>query len=157
VLDVGCGAGIPVDRYLVQHGHAVTGIDISRRQIELARRNVPQAQFEVMNMLDLQVGQFRVDGVVSFYAIFHTPRNRHRRLLETFRSFLRRGGVLLITMGAEPWEGTEPDFHGVEMYWSHFGSAQNRPLVEAAGFTVDTDEIAVSGDERHQVILARRI
>ena len=28
VLDLGCGAGISVDRYLVDHGHRVIGLDI---------------------------------------------------------------------------------------------------------------------------------
>jgi hypothetical protein len=117
---------------------------------------VPEARFEVMNMLDLHAGQFSVDGIVSFYAIFHTPRDQHARLLQTLGSFLRPGGVLLITMGPDEWEGTEADFHGVEMYWSHFGSERNRRLVEAAGFAVYADEIDTSGGERHQVILARR-
>ena len=40
VLDVGCGSGRPVDRWLVEHGYRVTGLDVSPRQIELARRNV---------------------------------------------------------------------------------------------------------------------
>ena len=59
-------------------------------------------------------------------------------------------------MGAGEWEGTEADFHGVEMYWSHFGAERNRELVEAAGLVVEVDEIDTSCDERHQVILARR-
>jgi hypothetical protein len=56
-------------------------------------------------------------------------------------------------MGASDWEGSE-DFHGAEMYWSHFGPVRNRELVEEAGFTVVMDEIDESGGERHQVILA---
>jgi cyclopropane fatty-acyl-phospholipid synthase-like methyltransferase len=157
VLDVGCGAGVPVDRFLVDQGFDVIGIDISAAQIELARRLVRGGRFEVRDMLSLRDGEFRVDGVVSLYAIFHTPRERHAPLLETFASFLRSEGVLLVTMGVGEWEGTESDFHGAEMFWSHFGSATNRSLVEAAGFEVLLDEID-GGDpgERHQVILARR-
>jgi hypothetical protein len=44
VLDVGCGAGIPLTRMLAET-FDVTGVDISTRQIELARRNVPNARF----------------------------------------------------------------------------------------------------------------
>ena len=77
--------------------------------------------------------------------------------LATLGSFIRAGGVLLATMGASTWEGTEPDFHGVQMYWSHFGPARNRALVEMAGFSVELDELddPIPG-ERHQVILARK-
>src|SRR5438445_8772008 len=106
VLDVGCGSGEPVDRYLIDHGYTVIGIDFSHSQIDLARHRVPEARYEMKDMLELHAGEYRVDGVVSFYAIFHTPRDRHAELLETVASFLRPGGVMLITMGGREWEGT---------------------------------------------------
>jgi methylase of polypeptide subunit release factors len=45
VLDLGCGAGIPVTRHLTALGHHVLGVDGSARQIALARRNAPLAEF----------------------------------------------------------------------------------------------------------------
>jgi cyclopropane fatty-acyl-phospholipid synthase-like methyltransferase len=44
VLDLGCGSGIPATRALVDAGHAVVGVDVSREQVERARRNVPEAE-----------------------------------------------------------------------------------------------------------------
>ena len=35
VLDIGCGAGIPVDKYLIDKGFKVIGIDISDEQLSL--------------------------------------------------------------------------------------------------------------------------
>lgn len=155
VLDIGCGAGIPTDRYLVDRGFHVVGIDISMRQIELARNHVPEGRYDVRDMLSLTPGELRVDGIVSLFAIFHTPREHHANLLTTFASLLARPGALLITMGASDWQGTEPDFFGVEMYWSHFGPGRNGDLVVAAGFEVVSDEIRDLGPgERHQFILA---
>jgi len=145
-----------VDRYLVDHGYRVTGIDVSPRQIELAKAQVPEGYFQVRNMLDLQAGEFNVDGLVSFYAVFHTPRKNHSQLLRRFASFVRPDGALLITMGVNRWEGTESDFQGVEMYWSHFDADTNRQLVEAAGFDIKFAEIDERGGEAHQVILAVR-
>ena len=106
-------------------------------------------------MLELCDGQFSVDGIVSFYAIFHTPRTHHQDLLTRFATFLPIGGVLLITMGAGDWEGTE-DFHGEPMIWSHYGTARNAQIVEAAGFDIVQDAIDRSGGEAHQAILALR-
>ena len=65
VLDVGCGAGVPIDRSLVDAGYDVVGIDISARQIELARERVPEARFEVRDMLELQESEFSMDGAVT--------------------------------------------------------------------------------------------
>jgi cyclopropane fatty-acyl-phospholipid synthase-like methyltransferase len=155
VLDVGCGAGRPVDEFLIKKGFAVNGIDISSRMIKLAEKNVPQAFYEVKDMTRLQEGEYCVDGIVSLYAIFHTDRKNHSELLKKFASFMPNGGVLLITMGAEDWEGSEENFHGAEMFWSHYGAEKNKELVEQAGFTIILNEIDTAGGEKHQVILAK--
>ena len=38
ILDLGCGAGVPVDDILIKAGHEVIGIDNAVKQIELARK-----------------------------------------------------------------------------------------------------------------------
>ncbi|HSX09069.1 MAG TPA: class I SAM-dependent methyltransferase [Candidatus Saccharimonadales bacterium] len=154
VLDIGCGAGRPVDEYLINQGFAVNGIDISKRMIELAKKNNPQALYEVKDMSLLKEGEYCVNGIVSFYAIFHTPREKHQDLFTKFASFMPNGGILLITMGASDWEGKE-DFHGAEMFWSHYGSEKNKEMIEKTGFKIIVNEIDTSGGEKHQVIIAK--
>ena len=155
ILDIGCGGGKPVDEFLVKHGFVVNGIDISERMIELARNNVPEAFYEVKDMSDLSEEEYCVDGIVSFYAIFHTPREKHQEILNKFSSFMPKGGAILITMGSSEWEGTEDDFHGAKMFWSHYGADKNKELVENAGFEIILNEIT-SSEEKHQVIIAKK-
>ncbi len=155
ILDVGCGAGKPVDKFLVKQGYVVNGIDLSSSMIELARKNVPEAFYKVKDMLELKDNEYCVEGIVSFYAIFHTPREKHQKILNKFSSFMPNGGILLITMGYDTWEGINNDFHGAKMFWSHYGAEKNRKLVENAGFAVLLDEIDNSGGEKHQIILAK--
>lgn len=157
VLDVGCGAGKPVDSYLIRNGMKVTGIDISEAQIALARSQVPEAEYAVRDMSELVTGEFQVDAVVSFYAIFHTAREQHGELLQKFRSFLSPGGYLLVTMGANDWVGKEDDFCGAEMYWSHFDAETNKQLIIDAGFELEFAEIDLTGGEKHLVVLARAV
>jgi 2-polyprenyl-3-methyl-5-hydroxy-6-metoxy-1,4-benzoquinol methylase len=52
VLDVGCGAGIPLTRMLAET-FDVTGVDISTRQIELACCNVPNGRFITADICSL--------------------------------------------------------------------------------------------------------
>ncbi|QQS38433.1 class I SAM-dependent methyltransferase [Candidatus Woesebacteria bacterium] len=155
ILDVGCGAGKPIDSYLVSKGMKVTGIDISEAQIELAKSYVPEANYEVRDMSELQDGEYEVDAVVSFYAIFHTPRENHADLLKKFKSFLKSDGYLLITMGANDWVGKEDNFCGSEMYWSHYGADKNKELIEKAGFDIIFSEVDDAGGEKHLIILAK--
>jgi len=79
VLDAGCGAGIPIDRYLVQHGYCVIGLDIAKKQIALARTLVPQATYQVRDMSTLKRGEFQVDAVVSFLCDLPHPASNASR------------------------------------------------------------------------------
>ena len=55
VLDLGCGPGVPTAAVFASAGHRVVGVDISPRQIELARRNVPQSSFVVSDLTEFEV------------------------------------------------------------------------------------------------------
>lgn len=156
ILDLGCGAGRPIDRFFVNKGHKIIGIDISKEQIKLAKRNVPEARYVIKDISDLRKGEYQVDAVVSFYTILHTPRETHEELFRKIYSFLPEDGVILVTMASLEWEGIK-DFFGAEMYWSHYGPEKNREIIEKSGFEVMLDEIDTTGGEKHQVILARKI
>lgn len=157
ILDIGCGSGIPIDKYLLKKGFNVTGIDISDEQIKLARNNLPQGNFLVKDMTDANFSENSFDAVVSFYAIFHIPKEEHLLLFKKLNSFIKSGGFLLITMGAGEWEGTEDDFHGTKMFWSHFGREKNIELVKEAGFEIIYDMVDTSGDEKHLIVFAKKI
>jgi SAM-dependent methyltransferase len=149
VLELGCGAGIPMTAALAEGCH-VTGIDISATQVDLARRNVPAATFRQadMTMLDFPTASF--DAVVAFYSLTHVPRDEQGPLLERIARWLRPAGVFLASMGVEDDPGdVEHDWLGVDMYFSHFGAKQNRRLVERAGLKVEQAEIDAEPEDRH--------
>src|ERR687896_456143 len=66
VLDLGCGAGVPVTRWLADRGFAVTGVDVSARQLELARTNVPEGAFLKADMSEVGFGAETFAAVVAF-------------------------------------------------------------------------------------------
>ena len=158
ILDLGCGAGKPIDRFFIDRGHKVIGVDFSKKQIKLAKRNVHQAKYVVKDITDLQKEEYQVDAVVSFYTIIHILRDTHEGLFEKISSFLPKGGLALVTMGSSEWDGIDYffGFPGLKLYWSHYGPEKNREIIEKAGFEVILDEIDTSGGGRHQVILPRR-
>ena len=161
VLDLGCGAGVPVDRWLIDRGHRVVGLDISDAMLDLARRNVPEADYRQRDMAALADGEFAVDAVVSFFAMFHLDRRRHRDFLRRIRSYLSVGGLLLVTTGRSDWEGEE-DFLGVPMQWSHFDQAANRQLIADSGMEILFEDLHAGNpiddkETRHPVFLARAV
>ena len=156
ILDLGCGAGKPIARFFIDGGHNVIGIDISKKQIKLAKSNVPEAGYTVKDISNLEREEYQVDAVVSFYVILHIPRETHEELFSKINSFLPAGGLILLTMGYSEWEGIE-DFYGTKMYFSHYGSEKNKEIIERAGFEVILNAIDASRGEEHQVVLARKM
>ena len=148
-LDLGCGAGVPMTAALADERN-VTGVDISATQIELARRNVPRATFLHADMTTLDFPPASFDAVVAFYSVTHVPRDDHAALLGRIRGWLRPGGLFLASMGVEDDPGgVEQDWLGVDMYFSHFGARKNRRLIEAAGMTIESAEVAIEPEDRH--------
>ncbi len=164
ILDVGCGAGVPVAAQLAAE-FRVTGVDISPKMTALARRNVPSARIVTADatQIDFPPGSF--DGIVSFYAVFHVPRQDHPELFRRFARWLRPGGLLLVTVAARD-DGpgyTEDDFFGQTMYWSNFGPAAYRRFLAEAGFRIEREGVIGGGfagaeaqEEVHPILLAVR-
>jgi ubiquinone/menaquinone biosynthesis C-methylase UbiE len=155
VLDVGCGAGIPVARILVDAGFRVTGVDVSSSMLQLARSHVPKARFLRMDMRRLQFDAGCFDAICAFYSLFHVPREKHLQVLIKFHRLLRQDGVLIFSSGKSAWEGTE-EFHGTRMFWSHPDREVTRQWVIDAGFSVMMSEVREYGGEEHYWVVARK-
>lgn len=136
VLDAGCGAGSPITRLLAER-FDVIGVDFSAAQIELAKQNVPNAKFLCQDLTDLHFPEDFFDGICSYYAIIHIPREEHRALLENFYRVLTTSGVALLCLGAENLvDDIDEDFLGTRMYWSHFDSGTYRRILKEMGFSI---------------------
>lgn len=120
VLDIGCGAGIPIDDILCRNGCSVHGIDISEKQISRAINNVPQASYEVCNFMTMD-STAKYDGIVCSYMLFHIPVWQQSVALRKMKSMLNPNGIILITVRVtdsyllrylDKW-------YGAPMFWSY--------------------------------------
>jgi len=145
LLDLGCGAGLPSTKMLAQH-FKVTGVDISRVNIDRARLNVLNARFIKSDMVELAFAPDSFDVVTAFYSVFHIPRSEQPVLLGKISSWLREGGLVVATMAANSMDSyIDQDWLGAPMYWSSFDGETNRRLFEEAGLEV----LKVSNEEEY--------
>lgn len=136
VLDAGCGAGIPISQRLSER-FQVTGVDFSEAQIELARKHVPKGTFICQDMTKLDFLDETFDGICSYYAIIHIPREEHQPLLTSFHRLLRRSGLALLCLGAEHLiDDVEEDYLGTRMYWSHYDTETYLKILKECGFSI---------------------
>ena len=163
VLDIGCGAGVPVTRTLTERFN-VTGVDVSAEMVRLARENVPSANFIHGDILSLEFEDSSFDAVVAFYSIFHLPREEHAALFRRVHNWLKPGGYLMCTLNHSSEAAyTEDDFFGVTMYWSNYGLRDYVEVLTGLGFSIMSASTIGDGysesydapSESHPLVLAR--
>ncbi|HUU79517.1 MAG TPA: class I SAM-dependent methyltransferase [candidate division Zixibacteria bacterium] len=136
ILDAGCGAGLPFTKFLSEK-FDVIGVDISEKQIELAKKNVPKAQFICEDMIKLSFPNDTFDGIISYYAIIHIPREEHEILIRNFYKMLKPKGIALLCFHQNDDPGSYyNDFFGVDMFWSGFDWKTNLKILENNGFKI---------------------
>lgn len=95
VLDAGCGPGWIAD-HLSRRGADVSGIDLSPRMIDHARRQYPALSFEVASVTELDPEPGSLGGVLGWWSWFHLPRTQLPGVIASMASGLRPGGQLVI-------------------------------------------------------------
>lgn len=141
VLDLGSGTGLPTARQLVQAGVRVTGHEISERMIELARINVPEAEFVRADILDLQPVETQYDAIVAFFSLLCLPRARIPEALSRVRASLLPGGLLCLSMVEADLDDVPISFLGSKVRVSGYPRAELRTVLEEAGLIVEDERV----------------
>ncbi|MFF3307356.1 class I SAM-dependent methyltransferase [Streptomyces sp. NPDC002952] len=118
VLDVGCGPGT-VTGYLAERGMDVSGVDLSPRMIENARRLHPDCRFSVASATELDLEDASLGGVLGWWSLFNLPRDVLPQVLALFARALKPGGYLITAthVGDEDALRTEA-YGGVAVHWT---------------------------------------
>jgi hypothetical protein len=75
-------------------------------------------------------------AVVAFFSIIRVPLEEQPAVFKKIYRWLRPGRYLLATVGSGAWTGTEDDWLGAPMYWSHADRATYVAWLEETGFEV---------------------
>lgn len=142
VLDIGCGTGVPTSRQLAEAGHSVLGVDLSRGMIDIARAAVPEAEFRVLDLAELEdstrPGEF--DGVAAFFALLMLPKAEIPVAMRMVHGRLRPGGLLALSMVEADVDDTSIPFLGNSIRVSGYLREELRALVEETGFEIESEE-----------------
>lgn len=134
ILDLGCGTGEPILRYLLERGFAVTGVDASAAMIDIARRRFPGTPLLIGDMRTIQLDR-SFDAVIAWHSLFHLPPADQRTMFPLFARLLNPGGLLMFTSGGaygEVWS----DNGGEALYHASLDPDEYRALLEEKGLRV---------------------
>ncbi|MFJ9631984.1 class I SAM-dependent methyltransferase [Streptomyces sp. NPDC101175] len=148
VADLGCGPG-RTTAYLASLGLDVLGIDLSGAMLAIARRENPGLCFRQGSMLELDVPDGALAGVVSWYSSIHTPVDRLPSLFAEFHRVLAPGGHLLLAFqaGDRPLTLDRPFGHPVRLDFERREPEAMAGLLEAAGFTLRSRTVRAANPE----------
>lgn len=97
VLDIGCGTGVKA-KYLSSKGLKVIGLDFSEQMINIAKREVSEADFKVLDMRDVGELEGDFDGIFMQASLLHIPKNEALDVLTKIKTKLKPGGLLYIAV-----------------------------------------------------------
>lgn len=134
ILDLGCGSGVPMERYLIQHGHGIVGIDTSPGAIDLCRRRFSDQRWLIADMRTFTVPE-GFGGLMAWHSFFHLTPGDQRAMFPLFARHAAPGAALMFTSGPEQGERIGA-FHGDQLYHASLAPAEYETLLAAHGFRV---------------------
>src|SRR6185369_2635 len=166
VLDLGCGTGNPIAKYIIQKGFLVVGVDQSKRMLEIAEREVAGAQFIHADMVEIRFAE-KFAAAIAWDSIFHVERKHHPAIYRKLSNSLEFGARLLLSVGGSDAEDTTPDDRGAEgftsemfghtFFYSGYEPSVARKLLEAEDFEIEMWEVDDSSCRGHIAVIARKV
>lgn len=171
VLDLGCGTGKPVVKYLVEKGFRVTGVDQSEKMLEIAKREVPEAEFIHGDMITVQLPTV-FGAAIAWDSIFHVERRHHLGIFRAIANSLEPDGRFLLSVGGSDGapsaedsvapddlaaEGFTSEMFGHTFFYCGYAPRVTRGLLEAVGFEIEVWEIDDPTSRGHIAVIARKL
>jgi SAM-dependent methyltransferase len=154
ILDLGCGAGLPISGYLIRQGYAVVGVDSSGPLIELCRGRFPDREWIVADMRTLDLER-RFAGVIAWDSFFHLSPEDQQAMFPVFARHAAEGAALMLTSG--PRHGCVlAEFEGEPLYHGSLDPEEYRAELDETGFAVVDYVIEDPTCGWHTVWLAQR-
>jgi trans-aconitate methyltransferase len=154
VLDLGCGSGVPIARFFIDYGFALTGVDAAPAMIDICRERFPDASWFVSDMRRLALRR-RFHAILAWDSFFHLPPDDQRRMFPVFARHAAPGAFLLFTSGPSAGEPIG-DLYGEPLYHASLDEAEYRELLAESGFAVVSYEAEDPETGGRTVWFARR-
>jgi len=153
ILDVGCGAGLPISGYLIRQGYGVTGVDTSEPLLAMSRSRFPGQEWVVADMRTLKLGR-RFDGIVAWDSFFHLTPEDQSAMFPVFERHAGPRAPLMFTAG--PQHGSViAEFEGEPLYHGSLDPEEYRTRLADTGFEVVDYVVADPACGEHTIWLAR--
>lgn len=154
LLDLGCGMGEPIARYLIEAGYSLTGVDSAPSMIAMCRERFPAQTWRVADMRELALAR-TFDGIIAWDSFFHLTPDDQRQIFPVFAAHAAPRAALMFTSGPAHGEAIGA-YQGEALYHASLDPAEYRALLTESGFTVEAHAVEDPDCGGHTIWLARR-
>jgi SAM-dependent methyltransferase len=154
ILDIGCGSGDPIARYLISSGAKVTGVDASAELLTMCKNKFPEQRWLEADMRTLSLNQ-RFDGILAWDSLFHLAHDDQRKVFLIFRDHSASGSSLMFTTGTSHGVAMG-EYRGEPLYHASLDPAEYKSLLKANDFEVTAYVAEDASCGHHTIWLARR-
>ena len=162
VLDVGCGGGTK-SRYLIKKELRVIGIDFSPKMVEIAKREVPEGDFRVLDLNDAGALGRAFVGIFAQAVLLHTPRKEMANTFKLLAGMLKEGGYLYVAVKARRLQGVEEETRTENDYgfpfrrfFSYFDLGEIESHMRETGLDVVFSDVQPSGSSNWIQVIGRK-
>lgn len=108
VLELGCGPG-NISKYLISKNPKIRlhGIDIAPQMIELAKKNIPQAFFEVADCRDLSHLNQKMDALIAGFCLPYFNKEETISLFADFKRLLNSNAIIYFSFVEGDYEKSD--------------------------------------------------
>jgi SAM-dependent methyltransferase len=153
ILDLGCGSGEPIARYLIDQGCKVTGVDSSSTLVGMCRARFLGQDWVVADMRTLSLDR-RFEGILAWNSFFHLCPDDQRRMFPIFGRHAARKAALMFTSGPSHGE-TIGTYKGERLYHASLDGSEYRSLLDRNGFEVVSHVVEDGDCGGHTIWLAQ--
>jgi len=139
VYDLGCGSGQTTKYLFDKNKFEVIGLDFADKSIALAKKNFPQIEFKVDNMLYSKMVSSSADGILAFYSIVHFNYKDIKIAFNEWYRLLKNGSCCLFSFHVGDEIIKVKNFlevKGANASWRFMDTDKIVALIEKVGFKV---------------------
>lgn len=164
VLEIGCGPG-NISKYLLSKrpDFRIYGIDVSSNMIELAKKNNPTAEFNVMDCRDINQLASKYNAVVSGFCLPYLSNEDCGLFIKSISNLLGENGLLYLSFvdGDYSKSGYQHGSSGDRCYFYYHNLNHIKALLAQHSFseikTFNIDYPKRNNEiEIHTIVIARR-
>lgn len=138
IIDIGCGSGRDA-KIFTDKGLEVIGIDFCSNLIDIAKNHAPLAQFQLMDIEEMDFSPNSFDGAWAACSLLHIAKKSFPEVLQKINHILKKDAIFYLALKRGQGETIEQDLRyqgDIKKFWSFYEEDELKTILRNAKFEI---------------------